>query len=115
VPADAESALAGACPIVASFGGRDFGPAKTFPERLSRALVTLEIAHDVKSYPGSGHRFMSQASGVGAVFARVTGMTYQRADAQDSWERIYAFFTRYLAEPSATSAGEPGEPGAGQS
>lgn len=101
VPADAETVLAGACPIVASFGGRDFGPAKTFPERLSRALVTLDVPHDVKSYPGSGHRFMSQSSGMGAVMARVTGMSYQRADAQDSWERIYAFFARYLSEPSA--------------
>ncbi len=63
--ADAERMLAGACPIVASFGGRD--PMGTeHPERLQRALTVLEIPHDVQVYPGSGHRFMSESSGAGA-------------------------------------------------
>ena len=88
--------LAGACPVVASFGGRDKGPAKAVPERLERALTVLEIPHDVKIYPGSGHRFMSEASGAGAVLAKVTGMSYQPHDAADSWARIYAFFGQYL-------------------
>jgi len=105
VPKDAESVLAGACPIVASFGGKDFGPAKEFPERLERALVVLDVPHDVKMYPGSGHRFMSEATGAGAVLAKVTGMSYERHDAADSWERIYAFFGQYLG------AGQPGAPG----
>jgi carboxymethylenebutenolidase len=96
VPKDAESVLAGACPIVASFGGRDKGPAKEFPERLERALVVLDVPHDVKMYPGSGHRFMSEASGVGAVLAKITGMSYEPHDTADSWARIYAFFGQYL-------------------
>jgi carboxymethylenebutenolidase len=96
VPKDAEAVLAGACPVVGSFGGRDKGPAKVWPERLQRALTVLEIPHDVTMYPGSGHRFMSEASGTGAVFARVTGMSYQPHDAADSWQRIYAFFDSYL-------------------
>jgi carboxymethylenebutenolidase len=101
VPKDAERVLAGACPIVASFGGRDKGPAKLFPERLSRALVSLDVPHDIHVYPGAGHRFMSEASGPGGVLAKVAGMTYQREDSEDSWQRIYAFFGRYLGEPAA--------------
>ncbi len=103
VPADAETVLAGACPIVGSFGGRDpMGTAH--PERLQRALVTLEVPHDVQVYPGSGHRFMTKPSGAGgAVFAKVSHMTYQREDAADAWQRIYAFFTRYLVAESPVS------------
>jgi carboxymethylenebutenolidase len=95
VPQDAEGALAGACPLVASYGGRDAMGTKP-PERLQRALTVLEVPHDVKVYPGSGHRFMSEASGVGAVLAKAVRMTYQQADAADAWQRIFAFFDRYL-------------------
>ncbi|HEX3488392.1 MAG TPA: dienelactone hydrolase family protein [Streptosporangiaceae bacterium] len=97
VPKDAERLLAGACPIVASFGGRDFGRAREFPERLERALVVLDVPHDVQVYPGSGHRFMSQASGAGAVLAKVARMSYEPHDAADSWARIYRFFGQYLS------------------
>ncbi|HBW18552.1 MAG: dienelactone hydrolase family protein [Streptosporangiaceae bacterium] len=95
VPQDAEKALAGACPIVGSFGGRDPMGTK-HPERLQRALTVLEVPHDIEVYPGSGHRFMSESSGAGAVLAKVTGMRYQKEDAAAAWKRIYAFFERYL-------------------
>ncbi len=52
VPKDAEGVLAGACPIVGSFGGRDQMGTKP-PERLERALAVLEMRHDVKVYPNS--------------------------------------------------------------
>jgi carboxymethylenebutenolidase len=97
VPADAEQALAGACPVVASFGGRDKSMKRGAPETLERALTVLEVPHDVKVYPGSGHRFMTQASGAEAAIMKVTGMSYQWHDAGDAWDRIYAFFGRYLA------------------
>jgi carboxymethylenebutenolidase len=96
VPKDAENALRGACPIVASYGGRDQMGTKP-PEQLQRALTVLEIPHDVKVYPGAGHRFMSESSGPGAVLARFARMSYQEADAADAWRRIYAFFGEYLA------------------
>jgi carboxymethylenebutenolidase len=95
VPKD-QKLLAGACPVVGSFGGRD--PMGTgHPERLERALTALAVPHDVKVYPGSGHRFMTQAQGAGAVLARVTRMAYQPADAADAWQRIFAFLDRHLA------------------
>jgi carboxymethylenebutenolidase len=96
VPKNAEAVLAGACPIVGSFGGRD--PMGTeHPERLQRALAVLEVPHDVEVYPGAGHRFMTESRGAGAVLARATRMSFQPADAEDAWRRIFAFFDRYLA------------------
>jgi carboxymethylenebutenolidase len=104
VPADAERVLAGSCPIVASYGGRDPMGTK-HPERLQRALTVLQIPHDVQVYPGSGHRFMTETTGVGGVLARITGMSHQRADAADAWQRSYAFFGRYLGRDAQDEAG----------
>jgi carboxymethylenebutenolidase len=104
VPKDAERALAGACPIVGSYGGRDrMGTAG--PESLQRALAVLEVPHDVMVYPGSGHRFMTRTTGPTAVLAKLGHMTFQPADAADAWQRIYRFFGTHLAAPQP-SAGE---------
>jgi dienelactone hydrolase len=61
------------------------------------AFAVLEVPHDVKVYPGSGHRFLSEASGAAAVLAKVTRMSYQQADAADAWQRIFAFFGEHLS------------------
>src|SRR5215469_1915450 len=103
VPKDAEAALAGSCPIVGSFGGRDPMGTKP-PERLERALAVLDVKHDVKVYPNSGHRFMSKSSGVGAVFAKILRLTYNSEDAADAWRRIYEFFDAELSETSTALA-----------
>ena len=95
VPEDAEGVLAGSCPIVGSYGGRDKGIPTTQPERLQRALAVLEVPHDVKIYPGRGHRFLTESAGDG-VLAKVTGMSYEPHDAADAWERIYGFFGQFL-------------------
>jgi carboxymethylenebutenolidase len=95
VPADAERVLRGSCPIVGSYGARDPMGTK-HPERLQRALTVLEIPHDVKVYPGVGHRFLTEPSGAGAVLSRFARMNYVESDAADAWERIYAFFGEHL-------------------
>jgi carboxymethylenebutenolidase len=95
VPRDTQAALQGACPIVGSYGGRDLMGSRP-PQRLERALTDLQVPHDVKVYPGSGHRFLSEASGTGAVLARFTRMSYQETDADDAWRRIFAFFGEHL-------------------
>ena len=97
VPKSAESALAGACPVVGSYGARD-QMGTSHPERLQRALAVLEVPHDVQVYPGSGHRFMSEPTGAaGPVLAKMARMTYQQADAADAWRRIFAFFAEHLS------------------
>jgi carboxymethylenebutenolidase len=108
VPADAEGALAGSCPIVGSFGARDQMGTKP-PERLQRALVVLDVKHDVKVYPNSGHRFMSKASGAGAMFAKILRLSYNEEDAADAWRRIYAFFDAELGGADDVSEAGPGQ------
>ncbi len=109
VPKDAEQVLAGACPIVGSYGGLDaMGTAG--PERLQRALAVLEVPHDVMVYPGSGHRFMTQSTGAGAVLAKLGRMSFHPEDAADAWQRIYRFFGTYLGagQPAPDHGGEAG-------
>ena len=63
VPKDAytENVLAGACPIVGSYGARDRANRGT-AGRLDRALEALGVDHDVKEYPDAGHSFLNDLS-----------------------------------------------------
>lgn len=99
LPADLDAALAGACPVVASYGGRDrslVGAAAT----LENALARAGVEHDVKEYPAAGHSFLNDAPSGPAVlrpvFARVLGAGPEPASAKDAWERIDAFFGEHL-------------------
>jgi carboxymethylenebutenolidase len=98
VPEDAVTSLAGACPIVASYGARD----RTLPgraARLERALSELGIAHDVKEYAGAGHSFLNRINAgpiLGSVLT-VTGFSYDHASAEDAWRRILTFFDEHLS------------------
>jgi carboxymethylenebutenolidase len=58
VPRDVGRVLGGACPVVASYGGKDRGTRTQLP-RLERALTELNVPHDIKVYPGASHGFMS--------------------------------------------------------
>jgi len=99
--------LAGACPIVGSYGGRDL-TLRGAAARLERALTAAGIEHDVKEYPEAGHEFLNDHDGAGdkapplfAVMARLfPGMGYNEAAARDARVRILAFFSAHLA-PSA--------------
>ena len=94
VPKDADSILAGACPIVGSFGARDRQLAGA-AARLERTLTALGIDHDVKEYPGAGHSFMNDYGRV-MVLLKVMGIGYDAGAAEDAWRRILAFFGRHL-------------------
>lgn len=96
VPDDAERLLAGSCPVIASYGGRDRS-LREHPERLDRALTTLDVEHDVKVYPEAGHSFLNRNRGVIAfLLARVAGVGYHGPSAEDAWRRILAFFDTHL-------------------
>jgi len=96
VPKD-ETRLKGVCPTVASFGGKD-GMLTGQGERLDRILSGMGVDHDVKTYPDSGHSFMSQHSGALATIASYGPMKvgYNAADSEDAWRRVDAFFKRHL-------------------
>jgi carboxymethylenebutenolidase len=59
---NAEDALHGACPIVASFGARDRF-LRAAPQRLDRAPGALGIDHDIKAHPDAGHAFLHPPRG----------------------------------------------------
>lgn len=97
VPDDPVTTLAGACPIVASFGRRDRG-LKGRAAKLQSALATLGIEHDVKEYPDAGHSFMNRFN-TGPTLKPVIkflGFDYHHPSAEDSWRRILAFFDVHL-------------------
>jgi carboxymethylenebutenolidase len=97
VPRDASTSLAGACPIVASYGARDRTLAGR-AARLERALSELGIAHDVKEYPGAGHSFLNRinAGPILGLVLTVTGFNHDHAAAEDAWRRILTFFDEHL-------------------
>ena len=95
VPRDAARLLQGACPVVASYGGKDRMTRSNLP-RLEQALTDLDVPHDVKVYPNATHAFMNEHDGGYGVLTRVLGMRYDANAASDAWRRILAFFGEYL-------------------
>jgi carboxymethylenebutenolidase len=96
VPNDIDAILNDACPMVASFGGRDW-PLKGAAARLQGALEPRQIDHDVKEYPDAGHSFLDEHKGLIGVLGVVIGASYKDRDADDARARILAFFARHLA------------------
>jgi carboxymethylenebutenolidase len=98
VPKDAEALLAGACPIVGSYGGRD-RMMKGAARRLDDALQANGVDHDVRECPNAGHAFLEVHGGkLGWVMARL-GMRFHGASATDARQRISAFFADHLEGP----------------
>jgi carboxymethylenebutenolidase len=104
VPADPAKLLAGACPIVASYGARDpmARADPKAPERLAGALTDLGVANDVETYPApAGHSFLNEAvpAPLGPI-AKVLGFGFDPAAASDAWARILAFYADHLRAPA---------------
>jgi len=97
-----EDFLAGACPIVASYGARD-RLLRSAASRLERTLAAVGVDHDVKEYPGVGHGFLNDHEGAGdpvpilfAVMGTWMASGFHEAAAEDARRRIGAFFERHL-------------------
>ena len=96
LPKDAASVLRGACPVVASYGGRDRA-FKGAAEQLETALTAAGVEHDVKEYPDAGHSFMNRLNvGPLSVLMRVAGVGYHGPSSEDAWTRILRFFEAHL-------------------
>jgi carboxymethylenebutenolidase len=96
VPRHAERALAGACPIVGSYGGRDW-MLRGHARRLDDALEALGVPHDVKEYPGATHSFLSHhTGGLASGMDRIAQIRFCPDAADDAWARILGFFARHL-------------------
>ncbi|HUY22070.1 MAG TPA: dienelactone hydrolase family protein [Acidimicrobiales bacterium] len=109
-PKDAytERFLAGACPIVGSYGAKDRS-LRGAAGRLEQALSAVGVDHDVKEYPDAGHSFLNDHDAAGdrtpALFV-VTGKFmaagYHEPSAVDARRRIVEFFGKHLKVPTST-------------
>ena len=91
--------MAGACPVVASYGGKDRRPARA-AAKLDEALTRAGVLHDVKEYPAAGHAFLNEAPNGPRLMRpmlRVMGVGPEPASAADAWRRIEAFFAAQLS------------------
>lgn len=99
--AELDALLAGACPVVASYGGRD-ASLKGAADRLDRGLQHAGVPHDVREYPSAGHSFLNDAPNgprlLRPVMRRVLGVGPEPEAAADAWARIEAFFAEHLRE-----------------
>jgi carboxymethylenebutenolidase len=100
LPRDPEQALAGACPIVGSYGAKDKG-LRGAAAKLSGALEANDVPHDVKEYPDAGHAFLNDHDPADVprtmrVMRRLNTLDYHDPSATDARERILAFFGEHL-------------------
>jgi carboxymethylenebutenolidase len=98
LPRDLDTVLAGACPVVASYGGRD-RTMQHAAAKLEDALTRAGIVHDVKEYPTAGHTFLNDAEVGPRVLRplfRVAGVGPEPTAAADAWQRIEDFFASHL-------------------
>ena len=102
-PRDAEVVLAGSCPVVGSYGGKDHSPmGASAAARLERALTTLGIDHDIKVYRDAAHGFINDHNPADmtlllVVLSKLSRTRYHEPSASDAHRRIAAFFQAHLA------------------
>ena len=101
LPKNYETFLAGACPIVGSYGAKDRTLRGT-AAKLERALSAAGVPHDVKEYPDAGHSFINDhdpadLSWFMTAITRLSGSAYHEPSALDARRRIIAFFGEHLS------------------
>ena len=101
LPKNAADVLAGACPVVGSYGGSD-RTMRHAAATLNAALTAAEVVHDIKEYPEAGHSFMNRHPiGPFGPFTRlekVVGLHHDPAATKDAWARITDFFGTHLRD-----------------
>ncbi|MFE5877068.1 dienelactone hydrolase family protein [Rhodococcus sp. NPDC056506] len=99
LPRKLDEAVVDSCPIVGSFGGKDFS-LRGAATKLETALSNAGIENDVKEYPTAGHAFLNDAEAGPKILRpleRILGIGPDPVAAQDAWKRIDSFFERHLA------------------
>lgn len=90
--------LAGVCPVVGSYGGRDrmFAGAG---RRLAAHLERLGVPNDVRVYETAGHSFMSlhEPPSVLRLVSFPMQPGYNESAAEDAWSRVLTFFAEHVA------------------
>jgi carboxymethylenebutenolidase len=76
-------AVARLCPVVGSYPDHDFTTKQG--QKLDNELEHYRVPHNIKIYSGAKHSFFND-----------TSRGYNESAAQDSWERVLAFFGEHL-------------------
>jgi carboxymethylenebutenolidase len=100
LPKDPETALAGACPIVANFGAKDRSLSGA-AARLTSVLESLGVEHDIKEFATAGHSFLNdEETGPRPLrpLFRVLGVGPDPQAAPTAWRRIEDHFARHLKD-----------------
>ena len=95
LPADIESFLAAACPVIGSYGAQDRWN-QGVADELQRALERALVVHDVMEYPDAGHSFMNNHKSFFFKVLRFSGIAYNEPAALDARRRIAVFFRIHL-------------------
>jgi len=100
LPKHAANYLAGACPIVGSYGAKD-PTLRGAAARLEQILTANGVVHDVREYPDAGHSFLNNHDPADAPFvfrilAKIVWAKYHEPSALDARRRIVSFFNTHL-------------------
>jgi len=98
LPRHIDTVLAGGCPIVASYGGKDW-TLRGAAGKLEDSLTRVGVEHDVKEYADAKHGFLFEHTGK-ATLGEPWMVKYDPAAADDAWARIFAHFDDHLKEPT---------------
>lgn len=73
------------CPLLGLFGVEDLNPSPAHVERLEEELKKQNKVHEFHTYQGAGHGFFADYR-----------PSFRQEAAVDGWEKILAFYGRYL-------------------
>jgi carboxymethylenebutenolidase len=107
LPKDVQATLAGACPVVASYGAKD-RVLKGAAAKVSAALEKAGAPADVKEYPNAAHAFINRPPLASPTWAlmKITGLGgYDHDSAADAKRRILAFFDQHLRVDATVPTG----------
>jgi carboxymethylenebutenolidase len=101
--------LDGACPVVASFGGRDRS-LRGAAGKLDRLLTERDVPHDIKEYPDAGHSFANRNKPrpvLSPLMRLAIGAEFNESADSDAWQRVHGFFAAHLRGPAGPAEGTP--------
>jgi len=82
------------CPIIGIFGNDDKNPSREHVNKTEEVLKKLGKRYEFHRYDGAGHAFFN--------WSRVS---YRPEQAQDGWEKVFAFLEKHLAAGVQTQRG----------
>lgn len=100
LPKDLDDVVAGACPIIGTFGKQD-PSLRGAAAKLDAALTRQGVEHEVTEYEGASHAFLNPLPGgphgMRTILNRVVGFGPRPEQAEVAWARIHSFFQQHLS------------------